>query len=66
MPLPRFEKLDPARQEAILAAARAEFARLGFEEASLNRIIAGAGGYFLILYTLGFRMNALLPEREPE
>jgi len=43
MARPRFEKLDPRRQEEILAAAAAEFAARGFESASLNRIVARAG-----------------------
>jgi len=40
---PRFEKLDPQRQEEILAAAADEFAARGYEGASLNRIIERAG-----------------------
>ena len=43
MPRPRFEKLDPLKQEKILAAAADEFAARGFEGASLNRIIERAG-----------------------
>ena len=43
MARPRFEKLDPQRQEEILAAAADEFAARGFEGASLNRIIERAG-----------------------
>jgi len=43
MARPRFEKLDPQKQEAILAAAADEFAARGFEGASLNRIIERAG-----------------------
>lgn len=43
MPLPRFTKLDPARQEAILAAARTEFAAHGYAQASYNAIIKDAG-----------------------
>jgi AcrR family transcriptional regulator len=39
----RFQKLAPAKQEAILAAAADEFAERGFEGASLNRIIERAG-----------------------
>lgn len=42
MPLPRFEKLDAAQRARILAAARAEFARHGYEQASLARIAADA------------------------
>jgi len=43
MPLPRFAKLDPARQDAILSAAETEFSAHGFSGASLNTIIKGAG-----------------------
>lgn len=43
MARPRFEKLDPARQEEILAAAAEEFAARGFDGASLNRILERAG-----------------------
>lgn len=43
MPLPRFTKLAPQRQQAILAAAISEFAAHGFDDASFNRIIAKAG-----------------------
>ena len=43
MPRPRFHKLPPAQQEAILRAAFDEFATHGFNSASLNRIIDAAG-----------------------
>ncbi len=43
MARPRFEKLAPEKQEAILAAAADEFAERGFEAASLNRILERAG-----------------------
>lgn len=43
MPLQRFEKLAPDRQEGILAAAKAEFAARGFTAASYNTIIKEAG-----------------------
>lgn len=43
MPRPRFHKLPPAQQEAILHAALDEFATHGFNAASLNRIIDAAG-----------------------
>lgn len=43
MPLQRFSKLDPDRQAAILAAARAEFSARGFNAASYNTIIKEAG-----------------------
>lgn len=42
MPRNRFDKLEPPKQEAILAAAAAEFAERGFGAASLNRIIERA------------------------
>ena len=40
---PRFAKLAPAQQQAILGAALDEFAAHGFHDASLNRIIDAAG-----------------------
>ena len=40
---PRFAKLPPAQQQAILRAALDEFAAHGFHDASLNRIIDAAG-----------------------
>jgi AcrR family transcriptional regulator len=40
---PRFAKLPPAQQQAILAAALEEFAAHGFHDASLNRVIDAAG-----------------------
>jgi AcrR family transcriptional regulator len=40
---PRFAKLPPAQQQAILSAALAEFAAHGFHDASLNRVIDSAG-----------------------
>ena len=43
MPRPRFAKLPPAQQRAILGAALDEFAAHGFHDASLNRIIDAAG-----------------------
>ncbi len=43
MPRPRFHKLPPARQRAILLVAFDEFATHGFGGASLNRIIDAAG-----------------------
>lgn len=43
MPLPRFQRLDPAAQATFLDVARAHFARDGRDGASLNRIIADAG-----------------------
>ena len=43
MPRPRFLKLAQEKQEAILQAARSEFADKGFDGASYNRIIELAG-----------------------
>lgn len=43
MPRPRFHKLPPEKRRAILDAAGREFAAHGFEQASLNGIIADAG-----------------------
>jgi AcrR family transcriptional regulator len=43
VPSPRFDKLDAAKREALLEAARAEFAVYGFEASSYNRIIANSG-----------------------
>ena len=40
---PRFAKLPPAQQHAILRAALDEFAAHGFHDASLNRVIDAAG-----------------------
>ena len=40
---PRFAKLAPAQQQAILNAALDEFAAHGFHDASLNRAIEAAG-----------------------
>jgi AcrR family transcriptional regulator len=43
MPLPRFDNLDAAQRARILACARSEFARQGYEQASLARIASEAG-----------------------
>lgn len=43
MPLPRFDRLDDERRDAILGAAASEFSEHGFERSSYNRIIAAAG-----------------------
>ena len=40
---PRFAKLPPAQQEAILKSALDEFAAHGFRDASLNRVIEASG-----------------------
>lgn len=43
MARPRFSRLDPARQQAILDAAAREFAQVGYEAASLNRVLDTVG-----------------------
>ncbi len=43
VPRPRFAKLPPEKQHAILNAALEEFASSGYEHASYNRIIERAG-----------------------
>src|SRR6516165_3010732 len=43
MARPRFLKADPAKQEAVLQAAAKEFAQVGYEGASVNRILLAAG-----------------------
>ena len=43
MPRPRFDKLDPERQEALLDAAMRELAARGPEGASLNKVLADVG-----------------------
>ena len=43
MPLPRFEKLEPTKRARLLEIATAQFAKHGFEGASLNEILAAAG-----------------------
>lgn len=42
MARPRFQKLEPEKQERILMAAAVEFAQKGFEGASFNQIIEAA------------------------
>jgi len=43
VPRPRFQKLSPEKRRTILDAAGREFAAHGYEQASLNSIIAEAG-----------------------
>lgn len=43
MPRPRFAKLSQEKQERILEAAAKQFAAFGYENASLNQILAEAG-----------------------
>jgi AcrR family transcriptional regulator len=42
MPLPRFFKLSAAEQDRLLSAATEEFAAHGYEDASVNRLLARA------------------------
>jgi AcrR family transcriptional regulator len=42
-PLARYDRLDPAKQRRIMDAATAEFVEKGYDEASVNQIIAAAG-----------------------
>jgi AcrR family transcriptional regulator len=43
MPFPRFENLPEERRTGLLEAAAREFAAHGYADASINRILAGAG-----------------------
>ncbi len=43
MPRPRFERLEPARQERLFEAAARAFADHGYDGASLNRVLEEAG-----------------------
>ena len=43
MARPRFDRADPVKREAILRAAAQEFAHVGYEGASVNRVLEGAG-----------------------
>lgn len=43
MPLARFSKLEPTKKTRIIQIATEEFAERGYEKASLNRIVVGAG-----------------------
>jgi AcrR family transcriptional regulator len=43
MARPRFDNADPAKKDAILQTAAREFAQVGYEGASLNRILLAAG-----------------------
>ena len=42
MPFARFDKLSPEKRERILVVAAQEFARYGYEDASINRILEQA------------------------
>jgi AcrR family transcriptional regulator len=50
MARPRFERLDPSRQEQILEAAAEEFAARGYGGASVNRILLRTGLSKGVLY----------------
>ncbi|MBQ1351598.1 MAG: helix-turn-helix transcriptional regulator [Oscillospiraceae bacterium] len=54
MPSQTFYNLSSAKQEMLLAAARAEFARVPFREASINQIVRAAhisrGSFYMFLY----------------
>jgi len=50
MARPRFDKLDPEKQDEILGAAAEEFASNGYEAASMNRIAERAGSSKGVLY----------------
>jgi hypothetical protein len=39
MPFPRFYKLESKKRESLTEVAAQEFARYGFEDASINRIL---------------------------
>ncbi|MCA9595853.1 MAG: TetR/AcrR family transcriptional regulator [Myxococcales bacterium] len=43
MPRPRFERAAPEKRNALLEVATQEFAEHGYDGASINRILAGAG-----------------------
>ena len=54
LPSPTFLNLPPEKRERFLAAARAEFARAPYDEASINRMIRAAGiprGSFYMYFT---------------
>ena len=43
MPSQTFYNLPPAKREKLLRAARAEFARVPYDQVSINRIVRAAG-----------------------
>ena len=54
MPTATFYNLPAEKRERLLAAARAEFAQVPYEDASINRIIRAAGiprGSFYMYFT---------------
>lgn len=66
MPSTTFYNLPEEKRERLLAAARAEFARVAYEEASVNRIIRAAGiprGSFYMYFTDKEELFRYLMER---
>ena len=66
MPSTTFFNLPEEKRERLLAAARAEFARTSYEEASVNRIIQAAGiprGSFYMYFTDKEELFRYLMER---
>ena len=66
MPTTTFFNLPEEKRERLLAAARAEFARTSYEEASVNRIIQAAGiprGSFYMYFTDKEELFRYLMER---
>ena len=66
MPSTTFYNLPEAKRERLLAAARAEFARTSYAEASVNRIIQAAGiprGSFYMYFTDKEELFRYLMER---
>ena len=69
MPSTTFFNLPEEKRERLLAAARAEFARTSYEEASVNRIIQAAGiprGSFYMYFTDKEELFRYLMERYGE
>lgn len=67
MPRPRFQRADPALQQAILDAAVRELGEHGYEGASLNRILLAAGlskGAFYYYFDDKADLAAAVLERE--
>lgn len=67
MPRPRFQRADPALQQAILDAAVRELGEHGYEGASLNRMLLAAGlskGAFYYYFDDKADLAAAVLERE--